>query len=490
MKKNLKITVSCLLFLCLLALLIGKVASTVERKDSYTKYMDFYEQDESFDVLFLGTSHVLRGIFPMELWNEYGIVSYNMSNHAETLAETYWVLKNSLNYTNPKLVVVDLYKIALNEKISQDEETGELLKGYLHDYLDSVPLSVTKIQAVMDLLPREDWMEFLFDFSMYHERWKDLGQTDFVLDRSSEKGAEAYAAIAGADEPAVVASDRRIEEDTTGKKYLRKMIELCQEKGIEILLTYIPYGGISEEKRMWANSGYTIAQEYGIAYANLLDVDGFLNYDIDCSDSDSHLNVSGGRKVTEYLGAYIRTNYDCVPDRRTDETYEKWYADYQSYMEEKIDDLSAEGDIQKYLLLLHDQSLSCCYYIRQGSEIYEDELLMELLCNIGGVQRLDEACKENKEYFVLVDNHDNHVYEFVGEEEFQKSVGFGLFEYDMDENGERQLHIEYSEDNYLTDSKDRPSDLHVLVFDNSTGEMVDKARFIMKENMTRKEIKK
>ena len=60
----------------------------------------------------------------------------------------------------------------------------------------------------------------------------------------------------------------------------------------------------------------------------------------------------------------------------------------------------------------------------------------------------------------------------------------------MDENGEKQLHIEDSADNYLTDSRERPSDLHVLVFDNADGEMVDKARFIMTESMNRKEIKK
>lgn len=490
MKKNLKIAVSCLGFLCLLGLVICKTSSITERKDSYTKYLDFYDQEEDFDVLFLGTSHVLRGIFPMELWNEYGIVSYNMSNNAETLAETYWVLKNSLEYTSPKLVVVDLYKIALNEKISQDEETGELLKGYLHDYMDSVPLSGVKVQAVTDLLPSEDWMEYLFDFSMYHERWSSLGQTDFVLERSCEKGAEAYAGIVGAEGPAAVASNQRMESDTVGKQYLRRIIELCQEKEIEILLTYIPYGGIDKEKRMWANCGYTIAEEYGINYANLLDVDGLMNYDIDCCDSDSHLNVSGGQKVTGYLGAYIRSNYDCVPDRRNDEAYKEWYADYQVYMDEKIDDLSLEADIQKYLLLLKDKSLSCCYYIRPDSEIYEDEILLELLKNLGKIKRLDEARIKNEEYFVLVDNHDQCIYEFVGKEEFQKSVSFGLFEYGIDQEGMRQLHIEYSEDNYLTDSKERPSDLHVLVFDNATGEMVDKARFIMKENMTRKEIKK
>ena len=489
MKMVIKVIVKCMLFLCVLAAVIGKTASVVERKESDSKFTDFYKHPEEFDVLFFGTSHVLRGIFPMELWNDYGIVSYNMSNNAETLAETYWVLKNTLNYSSPELVVIDLYKIPLNEKISRDEETGELLKEYLHDYMDSLPLSVTKIQAVWDLLPPGDRMEFLFDFSMYHERWSVLGQGDFEPAKSLEKGAGSYAGIVSTTGPEALSTDVRNEEHTLGKDYLEKMIELCQERGIEVLLTYIPYGEISEEDRSWANSGYTIAEKYKIAYANMLEEEGLIHYQIDCSDSDSHLNVSGGRKVTEYLGAYVTEHYH-IPDRRNQAEYAAWFGDYQEYMEEKLQALSQEADLYKYLLLLRDQSLSCCCYIRAGSRIYEDELAVELLHNIGADERLEEARKNNEDYLVLFDNFDAQVYEFVGDETFENNVRFGLFEYYVDENGEKQLHIEDSADNYLTDSRERPSDLHVLVFDNADGEMVDKARFIMTESMNRKEIKK
>lgn len=488
MKKNVKVFVSCLSFLCLLAVVLGRTAAIVERKDSYSKYLDFYEQKEEFDVLFLGTSHVIRGVFPMELWNDYGIVSYNISNHAETLPETYWVLRNSLNYKTPKLVVIDLYKLPLNEKISADEETGELLKEYLHDYMDSVPLSWTKVQAVWDLLPAGQRMEFLFDFSMYHGRWSALAQGDFIKERSLEKGAEAYAGIVSAEAPEEVQPDQCMEEDTLGKQYLRKMIELCQEKKIQVMLTYIPYGGMTAEDRMWANSGYAIAEQYGVPYANLLEADGLLDYEIDCSDSYSHLNISGGRKVTEYLGAYIMEHFE-IPDRRSDTAYADWLTDYQNYMEEKTDALSVEEDLHEYLLQLNDQSMSCCYFIRPDSAVYEDELAMKLLDNIGKLQRLHEAREKNESYLVLVDNYDGRVYEFVGDEKFKESVRFGLFDYYTDEDGEKRLYIEYSEDNYLTDSKERPSDLHVLVFDNATGEMIDKARFIMQNSMTRKEIK-
>jgi hypothetical protein len=62
----------------------------MERKSSDFKYADYFEQDEDFDVLFFGTSHVINGIFPMELWNDYGIVSYNFGGHGNEIATSYW----------------------------------------------------------------------------------------------------------------------------------------------------------------------------------------------------------------------------------------------------------------------------------------------------------------------------------------------------------------------------------------------------------------
>ena len=61
----------------ILVLVVGVTQKLFERKYSYSKYYDFYKQQQDFDVLFLGTSHVLNAVYPMELWRDYGIVSYN-----------------------------------------------------------------------------------------------------------------------------------------------------------------------------------------------------------------------------------------------------------------------------------------------------------------------------------------------------------------------------------------------------------------------------
>ena len=69
-----------------------------------------------YAVLFFGTSHVNNAVFPMELWKDYGITAYNFGGHANAIATSYWVMKNALDYTHPKLVVFDCLGMTSNTK--------------------------------------------------------------------------------------------------------------------------------------------------------------------------------------------------------------------------------------------------------------------------------------------------------------------------------------------------------------------------------------
>ena len=119
-----------IIFLLILIFIISKADQLLERKYSYSKYADFYEQDEDFDVLFFGTSHMLNAVSPMELWNDYGIVSYNMANYSETICTNYWQLISALEHTTPKVVVVDLLALDNDSKINGSS---------LHNFTDTIP---------------------------------------------------------------------------------------------------------------------------------------------------------------------------------------------------------------------------------------------------------------------------------------------------------------------------------------------------------------
>ena len=232
MKNIVKSVVSFVVVVGLIGLGLLYFSELTERKDSKEKFAAFYETEDDIDVLFLGSSHVLNGIFPMELWNEYGIVSYNMAGHGNRMAMNYWVLKNALDYTSPKLVVLDACMLASDEKISSLEQ--------LHISTDHIPYSQTKVDMINDLVEEEERKsDFLWKFSTYHHRWNELEEKDFTGEITPEKGAESRIDVAVPLEMEYVESDYIMpKEDGAGVEYAYKIIEECQEQGIDILITY------------------------------------------------------------------------------------------------------------------------------------------------------------------------------------------------------------------------------------------------------------
>ena len=361
-------------FITLALLLFVYASNILEAKSSRSRFADFYEQEADFDVLFFGASHVYSGIFPMELWKDYGIVSYNMSGEYETIPVSYYMVKNALEHTSPKLIVMDC-------NLLSDEDKVSLNPSFVHSNLDHIPFGTTKIEAVCDLLKGSGRsMEYLFDFILYHDRWDDLGMNDFHPNRPVEKGGVIRYEHALPAQYEEVGPDEVYSGDSCGVQYLKKIIELCQSKGVDVLLTYLPFPA-DENCQREANRAAEIASEYGVSYINFLKMD-VVDYDTDCRDSNSHLNGSGGRKVTSFIGKYIMDNYS-IQDQRGNASYDEWNDDYAEYKAYKIRLLSGQKEPRNYMMLLYDKHFSYCVYFDVSNEWTENEVYRSLLANIG-----------------------------------------------------------------------------------------------------------
>lgn len=106
---NLKKAVSTVIVSVLIIVSIHRVSDFLQLKDSDNRYSSYLTEDASIDVLFLGSSHVRHGFFPMELWNDYGISSFNLAANGSTIPVSYWTLVNALDYQEIKLVVMDVF---------------------------------------------------------------------------------------------------------------------------------------------------------------------------------------------------------------------------------------------------------------------------------------------------------------------------------------------------------------------------------------------
>ena len=471
MGKKIKIILCVVITIVLCCGQLFALNNLVQRKSSDFKYHPFFEEKQNFDVLFMGTSHVLSGICPMELWNDYGVVSYNMGGNGNEMATTYWVLKNALDYTTPKLVVIDCLKLGSDKKIADNKE-------YVHYSFDAFPITNNKKEAINDLFPEENRQEMLVDFSMYHTRWNDLDEEDINLVYTKEKGAETKIGVAVPKKPIWLKDKEKTEDYTVGATYLRKMIEECQQRGIKVLLTYLPFPPAMYHQKD-ANLAEDIAKEYGVEYINFLNIKDIINFETDCFDPDSHLNYSGARKVTAYLGEHITKKYG-IQDRRQDENYSSWNKDYEDYMVFKFDRLKQQDALDNSLMLLSDREMNSCIYIKGESGILQDKRMIELIKNIAGnrkLPKLGQAMVQSKDYFLVVDNDTDTILESIGGI-LNGQTSFGEVNYIPGEGDNLQLIINGEEKNYLEkDESGNGVDIKIIIASGLTNQIEHVAGF-------------
>lgn len=371
--KKLGKAVRALIFTAGFVCLFLSLTKLMQYKAAITRMEPFFEIEEPIDVMFFGTSHVTNGILPYELWGSYGISSYNFGSNAARIPLTYWKVMNAFDYQVPKLVVMDCSYLSSDSKLCTTLQQS-------HNILDAFPLSKTKRAAINDLFEEENKLEFLWPFSVYHNRWDELKKSDFVIAYNDGLGAAPSYNVAVPASFEQLPEGTGVSHETVAMEYIGKLIASCRERGVEILLTYLPCPANAKRQKE-ANSMVELAEKYGVNCINFLDLPDVVDFSTDCNDADSHLNASGAKKITEYLGSYIREHYD-IPDHRAERNFSDWKKKYASYVYNKIEMLENQKLLSSYLLLLADRDLHSLVYVREGSAVLRDARLAGLLENI------------------------------------------------------------------------------------------------------------
>ncbi|MCH5257133.1 MAG: hypothetical protein J1D87_07550 [Lachnospiraceae bacterium] len=394
-KKTIQQIMSVLVTICLLVGCLYYIQQLTRVKTALTRdmsYSAYFKYAKDYDILYFGTSHVMYGINPLEIWNEYGLTSYNWGSPTCTLPKIYWKLMNVLDYESPQLVVVDCYRTTWLHKTYN--------KYRMHEAFDAFPLSYTKWTAIDDLMKDEIRMEdglfytdlerysILFPVCDYHSRWGELQKIDFVNEFVDTKGCEFEIDV---DEPIEISNTSEkaeITENMQGVIYLERIIEECQNRNIPLLLTYLPFP-TDETCKKESNVIQDIADKYGVNYVNFTNLD-VVNYQIDYSDSASHMNIAGQKKVSEYLGEYICENYE-IEDRRDSAIADRWNAWYKEYKEYEAGFINSQNDLDTYLMLLYDSSNDIIIDLKENA-LTSNNVYKDLLSGVGsGTDKINDT---------------------------------------------------------------------------------------------------
>lgn len=395
MGKVVKKVTAVLSFIVLLAIVTLVLQEILIRKDEYSRYKEFYKYEEDFDVLFFGSSRVLDCFQPVELWEEYGITSYNLAQHKECVARSYWEMMNALEYTTPKVIVLDVSLFAGDYRLDQSASQEQV--AFLHNSLDHMPLSKVKINALKAMCTPRLSLEFLFPMAKYHSRWSDLTKEDFCYSDDYMMGSELRQYISESDgqewlteEPAEIFWPETINLD--------KIVALCRERNIEFLPVCLPLPMGGDQATI--NSFAAFFAENNIPFLNLWKEDEIMNYKTDFADY-SHVNDAGAHKITRAVGQYLADNYS-FPEKSPKEKA-CWDGLAEKNAERKAADLVASKDDLKILLMqLIDREEYRCEIEAPESLTPEDLDLQEVLAELQDHATFTSADREEKTVTVRV----------------------------------------------------------------------------------------
>lgn len=297
---------------------------------------EFYEEEnKDYDVVFVGDCEVYENFSPITLWQEYGINSYIRGSAEQYIFQSYYMLEDTLRYTTPDVVIFNVQSIHFNEAQSE---------AYNRMTLEGMEWSTSKVDAInASMKEDEQFLDYVFPILRYHSRWSELSSDDFKYMFTRKKVSHnGYYMRVDVKPVETIPAARPLADYSFGDnawKYMNMMTELCQEKGIELVLIKAPslYPHWYDE---WDSQIKDYAKEHDLTYINFLELTDEIgiDYSTDTYDAGLHMNLSGAEKLSRYLGKVLSEEMN-VPDRRGEE-------EWDAIWEEKIAFYEAEKQAQ------------------------------------------------------------------------------------------------------------------------------------------------
>ena len=293
---------------------------------------EYYGEEKNHDVVFIGDCEVYENFSPKVLWEEYGINSYIRGSAQQLIWQSYYLLEDTLRYEKPDVVIFNVLSMKYDEPQKE---------AYNRMTLEGMKWSSSKVKSIQaSMTEQEEFMDYVFPILRYHSRWSELGSEDvrymFGKETISHNGYYMRVDVKPAENvpEGNILADYQFGENAY--YYLDKMTQLCKENDIELILIKAPslYPYWYDE---WETQIEEYAKENDLKYINFLNLieETGLDFSKDTYDGGLHLNLSGAEKITEYLGEFLRNEYE-LPDHRSEkELQEIWDQKIILYEREK-----------------------------------------------------------------------------------------------------------------------------------------------------------
>lgn len=293
---------------------------------------EYYVEQKDHDVIFVGDCELYENISPIILWQEYGINSFHRGSAQQLIWQSYYLMEETVIYEKPDIIVFNVLSMKYDEP--QKEEYNRMT-------IDNMRWSTSKVKDIFaSMTEDENIIEYIFPILRYHSRWSDLSSDDIEYfwqkDTITYNGYYMRVDTLPAEN---VPTGKILSDYQFGDRayyYLDKMVALCEENDIELVLVKAPslYPYWYDE---WDEQMEEYAKENDLKYYNFLEnIDEIgLDYSTDTYDAGLHLNVSGAEKMAYYFGNILQTEYQLQNRRGEVQLEEIWDSKIIAYEIEK-----------------------------------------------------------------------------------------------------------------------------------------------------------
>lgn len=266
--------------------------------------------DNSFEVIGYGSSHMWRGMNPIELYNQYGIGAYNYGCNWQKLNTTLLFLKDSLRTQSPKVVLIETYLV-------DDYKNDQNVDGEIY-YTTAIDEFDGKREYLKQALgnDKERYLAYYMPLCAFHDNWIDISKKSFEAAVNNDFYKTMGFVSSEKVTPVVIPEKNTFNQNSLSDEsiaILDEIVEICDEANIDIIFYTTPWqGDYNYSKAM---------EEYVLDKNNCVYIDLYekieeigLDGTTDFSD-EGHLNTSGSNKVADYLGEYLIGHYELTDFR-------------------------------------------------------------------------------------------------------------------------------------------------------------------------------
>lgn len=279
--------------------------------------------ENSVEVLFLGSSHVMSGINPAVFWKEAQIPSYNLASRAQTFPFSYLLLKEALKTQHPKMVVVDAFSVTEDNLVYGLANTEE----HLNMNMDLIPFNLEKMKLINRYIPFEKRAYYVSSLFAFHTRWSKVFRKQTVYD-------QIYMGFCYAEREEGVSCELQMQEIPTEVKcaeipevdllYLEKIITLCEKEDIQLVFIKTPIVAKNRSAYEKLESFSNLLEKEKIPFFNYANPEYNKQFSYEkCMRDNYHMNSTGAECITKMLLEDLEKN-NLLTDLMNTEYCETW----------------------------------------------------------------------------------------------------------------------------------------------------------------------